>query len=378
MQRCWPYTAQVRFSFAMPTVLPQLANVLATLALLVAALATLLVAGSTGGWFGRVPQGEAAMGLVVVLAAAVVAALLTIFAAWLAAMAGRLDWLGARSAWWASGAGLAVGGAAVVAFFAWAEGMQGWARPASILAGGVLPLLLQGWLLRALWRADLPASAERMLVTAASLAALLIGGLLLIGLMAKVLARAEGGRRAAADVATRAATEQARRRALTPAERLREDYAGFSPGAPLWVFVGTLADPVDDEVRAVVVERAQRVPDFERELVDTLVARFPRYRHGALVLLRSLPASRRPAAIGAALAASTRLAAEEVREGDWLIARREAQPDPIGHLRALVGAAHACGPDAEVDAALAELREAIGSYPDAAIRDRALAALDGD
>lgn len=362
----------------MPTVLSQLANLLATLALLAAGLATLVVAGSTGGWYGRVPQGEAAMGLVVVLAAAVVAGLLTIFAAWLAAVAGRLDWLGARSAWWASGAALAVGGAALVAFFAWAEGMQGWARPASILAGGVLPLLLQGWLLSALWRADVTGSGERMLLTAAAVAALLIGGLLLLGLMAKVLARAEGNQRAAADVATRAAAEQARRRTSTPAERLREDYAGFSPDAPLWVFVGTLADPVDDEVRAVVVERAQSVPDFERELVDTLVARFPRYRHGALVLLRSLPASRRPAGICGALAASLRLAAEEVREGDWLIERSESQPDPIGHLRALVDAAAACGPSTEIDAARAGLRDAIAAHPDAARRRDALAALDRD
>ncbi len=359
-----------------PAILAQLSSVVATLALLAASLATVMVLGSTGAFFGRVPGGESAVGLVVVLAAAVVGALLLVLAAWLAALAGRLDWIGPRPAWWAVGAALAVGGAAVVAFLAWAERIEGWERLAAVSAGALLPLLAHVLLLRCLWRAAAPAAGERLLFSSAVGLATLLGGLLLFGLLSTALARSASNQRATAqaDAVTAAAREH--RLSLPPVERLRQDYAGFSPDTPLWVFVGALADPVDADVRALVVARAQAVPDFERALLDTLTARFPRYRHGALELLLALPRTRWPAGLDGALAASIRKDAGEVAGSDWLVARRERNPDPPGHLRALRAVAKELRPDPAIDEALATLRAAIAASPDPTLRRAALSAFD--
>jgi hypothetical protein len=142
-------------------------------------------------------------------------------------------------------------------------------------------------------------------------------------------------------------TERQRRAALSPADSLREDFAGMSADAPLWVIIAGLPDEADAEARTLIVDRALRVPSFDAELERTINADWPRYRHACAELIRLVPAEAIKASWGGALARAITISASEIeKDRTWFAAREDRNPDPIGHVRAHGGRRDATGRDA--------------------------------
>lgn len=354
---------------------------LSLLATAAAALAGLLLLANllmSGAYGGRVPTGADAMGLIVPLVLAGVAALLLPAAAGLLLANGRLAWLGAFGGWKVMAVMLGVGIAAGAVLIAWMERLGGWVMPLGLFCGALAPALAIGLLVASAWRdsAAWPTQAWPKFAAAVLLASALCGlGLAAWGGMRELQREADNQRRALAEQARQNA-EAARRAALSPLERLREDYAAFSPTAPLWVFVASLPEPTAPEVRDFVIARALQVPDLDHDLACTLASDHPRYRHGASELVRYAPEAALKPAWADAVAASMRVSARQIGERpDWLTPDAFAHPDPLAHLASLVAAAARFAPNRDLAAARSELRAALAALPAGASRERALAAV---
>jgi hypothetical protein len=174
-------------------------------------------------------------------------------------------------------------------------------------------------------------------------------------------------------------TERERRHGLSALERLREDYASYSPDTPLWVYIAGLPDTSDNEERTFSIEHALKVPNFLADLERTITDRYPRYRHGAIELIRWVDASRLDRRWIPALARSIQLSAAAIAsDPNWLLGDESANPAPFEHLRAMQHAAKRLGPDPQLSAALAQLQSAISDLPASPLRTQALAALASD
>jgi hypothetical protein len=339
-----------------PPAVRVLVSLLVSAAAATAALLFLATALMTEGFAGRVPRGENAMGLIVLLLAAALGC------AW----GGGLDWTGRRPAWLATLVALGVGGAGFGMLLAWAEQIGPWVPYVGWLAGGIGPLLACALLLACAW---VPAQTLQLarwprLAGVALLPVAAFGFLLgAYGLRASWLDQRADAERAAAAFATEQA-EQARQAALTPAARLQETLAGYDPGTPLWILAAMLRETPEPELRALLIERALEVPDFEAELARNLASEARVYRHAAVELVRDAPAARRTPAWREALAVSLRATAHELAaDPDWFVAQDPWHPDPPAHLRALFEAAARLGPEAELDEALRGLRRALDALP---------------
>lgn len=331
----------------------------ALLGSLAVVLALLLYAGvflMTAGYAGAVPTGHQAVGLVVPLGMTLFAALL------MAAAAAIVQFRGvpAPGAWgWAL---LMASGAAVVALLvAWMDGRWPLLMPwIGFMVGALTPTMVALFLLRALWGAPALSEAWRgalwMLILTSTLAGLLCGGALMVRwwqLEQENLARAQAAQ------AERDA-ERARRTALGPVDRLREDFAQHSPDTPLWVYISGLPDIVDPAERDFTIARALQVPDFNADLARTMAEAHPRFRHGAALLIQYV--SQPDPAWAAMLAQAIRRTADELTaEADWMAPDDMNNPDPVAHLDTLQAAAARYAPNAELDTALRQLDRAMAA-----------------
>lgn len=342
-----------------------------------ATLLFLLAFLSTGGFMARPPQGANAMGLVIPLMASGLAAVLLLLAGWVLAMNGRLAWIGPHAGWIASAVLAGIAGGAFGVFLTWVSRNGAWIAPAGIFLGGIAPVLAGILLWRLAWRDPAVATTAPDIWLTAPLLIAALGGASL-GLWGLWITHHDqvANREQAIKEGMRAAAEQARRDALTPIERLREDYARHSPETPLWVYTAGLPDPISDEERTFVIARALRVPNFDADLANNLRSDHPRYRHGALELLRHLGTARLKPTWKAAVSESIRISAREMRERpDWLRPDEFAHPDPAGHVAAMQAVVQRYGNPSELRAAISELETALLNLPDSPARRSAAEAI---
>lgn len=351
-----------------------------------AVLAALVVVLSTAGYTARVPGGSDAMGLALPLFMSAGAGLALVIAAWVCVAGGRLDWISQKPLVplvAATVASAGVGLASVGVLIAWMEKMGAWVPPVGLVCGALGPLCVGVMLLCSAWlpRPTIQNSALPIIagIPVVVVAAAGLGGAV-FGLFSWMkLSSENAGRVLAQESADQA--ERARRDALAPIDALREDYAKMSDDAPLWVFVAGLPARQEPECRAFIIERALRVPDFERDFEQTINADWPIYRHGCADLIRFAPESAlRPAWAGCLAKAITISASEIERDPEWFTPRYDRNPDPVAHVRAMADAASRLGATPVLTEALGTLAHAIerAEAPTHAVRetlDTALAAL---
>lgn len=345
----------------------------------VAMLLTLLTAGMLGFYTMRVPQGDAAMGLIVPLASALLAGLAGLLALLGWTLRGGLEplgWTRAQAVATALVAGLLLGLAIVGALIAWAEAP--WARRPWLLnlVGLLLPLAAHLLLLRVNARGIAAAHdgpwGKALLGLGA--AALLAGALCGLAMLYAQWTLVQGQRADALAAAQARDAEAARRDAMGPAARLLEDLAGWDASAPLWTLSAGLPFEPDAALRAIWIARALQVPAFDRELACNLRSEHGIYRHGAALLLAEMPADRLQAQAWAPWLAedATRTAADIRayglgRHGD----------DPLAeHVLAIARAAtRLAADDAALRAGLEALRQAAAAAPAHPLQVHALEAL---
>jgi hypothetical protein len=333
----------------------------------VAMLLTLLTAGVLGFYTMRVPQGDAAMGLIVPFISAVLAGLSGLLALLCWALRGGLDpltWTRGQAVLAALGAGLLLGLAIFGALIAWAEAP--WARQPWLLnlIGLLLPLGAHTLLLvaNAQGVAALRDGPWGKTLLALGAGALLAGAL--CGL-AMVYAHWSVKQRQHADalIHLRAReTEDARREAIGPAARLREDLARFDASAPLWTLSAGLSFEADAALRAIWIARALQVPGFAAELRCNLRSEHGIYRHGAVVLLAEMPADQLQAQVWSPwLAEDVNLTAADIRAHGL---GRKDDDGLIEHALAIARAAGRLHPqEPKLQAGLQALHKAVAAAP---------------
>lgn len=332
----------------------------------------------SGAFAGDVPSGSNAAGLVVPLFCSIGAGLLLLLAVWSLLGSGRLAWVGAHAGMVATAVAFGMGASAVGALLAWMERMGAWVTPLGWFCGALAPLLAVILVLRCAWQTpELLQAAQwpRLLAAPLLLAALCGLGLALWGATLLFLQDQDQRERA---VAAQAAedSESARRQALTPVQRLAEDYAKMSANTPLWVFVAGLPGTADPAQRQFMVARALQVPDFELDLERTVTDAHPVYRHGAIDLMREAPAAAKQPLWSTWLARAITLSAEQIAvDPKWLQPDTSSNPEPIAHLRAMIDVSQRLGHTAELDAAIQKLRLSLEGLPDGPTRGQALEAM---
>jgi hypothetical protein len=358
-----------------------LLSILATAAALFSGLLFLASFLMSSAFAGDVPSGSDAMGLVVPLLASVVAGLLLLLATWLVAANGRLAWAGAHAGIIGSAVMLGVAFAAVAMLVAWMERMGAWVMPVGVFCGGLAPAFAVVLLLRCAWTTpdNLQSAAWPKWLAAPLLLAALCGmGLAIWGAVTYVRSEIEATEQAAAERAASAA-EEVRLAALSPVQRMREDYADMSADAPLWSISAGLPEVTDMEVRDFIVARALQVPDLDADLERTISSEHPRYRHAALMVIQHAPAESLRPAWAAMVARSIEVTAQQViDQAEWLQPDDFSNPDPVAHIAALVAASKRFEDQADVAAALTRLGAALQALPPGTQRDAALAAMDMD
>lgn len=359
-----------------PSSFALLLSVVATLSAGFAGLAFLASAAMSGAFLAQVPQGSDAMGLVVPLFVTILGALALAVSALLVTVQGKGRGFG-WPAWAFNGVAWAGGAGAFGVLLAWMERMGSWVGPVGWLLGILLPLALCTLVIRMAWaRPDGLGAAEARAWRWMS--ATLVVLVLLLGAQAlRTFVASERVARAEAEAAVaEVAAETSRRAALSPLERLREDYAQMSPDTPLWVFVAGLPEAADDAVRDFMIERALAVPGFDTQLAQTLADEHPRYRHGALVLVQSVPAEKlKPEWRAGVLAAFEATEGQVSGHPEWMIADGFANPDPAAHLRTLRQALLRFPEDESGADALEAIRTAVSAWPEGEARTAALEAL---
>lgn len=267
----------------------------------------------SGAFAGDVPSGSNAAGLVVPLFCSIGAGLLLLIAVWSLLGSGRLAWVGAHAGMVATVVTFGVGVSAVGTLLAWMERTGAWVTPLGWFCGALAPLLGVVLVLRCAWQ-----TPEQLQAAPLLLAALCGLGLALWG--ATLLFR------------------QAQRQ--------------------------------------FIVARALQVPDFELDLERTVNGGHPVYRHGAIDLMREAPAAAKKPLWSSWLARAIALSAEQIAtDPKWLQPDASSNPQPIGHLRAMIDASQRLGRSEEVDAAIQKLRASLQGLPDGPARSQALDAI---
>jgi hypothetical protein len=337
--------------------------VIILLATVAAAAAILLFFASflmSGAFAGKVPSGQNAVGLVIPLGATVIATVLLVLAGALAASLDRLDWIGLYPGRWIAVVSLTVGIGAVLVLLAWMEQLGSWVTPVGIGIGALAPIGTGAMILLCLWAPTTSATSSWQRPAAAMFALSII---LTVWTAWALLAdwwhfhqdnqaRVEGAH-------VSRDSERERRDGMTVLDRLREDYAAYSPDTPLWIFVAGLPKVTDPQQRAFIISRALQVPEFDWDLGRTLTSNHPLYRHGAIELLRHVdqPVPRDWCLL---LAKSIDVSVREMTEqADWLDPNAHLNPDPTGHIDAMFAAAARCTAEPELDTAISALKLAV-------------------
>ncbi|MFO1252337.1 MAG: hypothetical protein U1E77_14655 [Inhella sp.] len=346
----------------------------------IAMLLTLLTAGILGFYTTRVPQGDAAMGLIVPFISAILAGLAGLLALLCFALRGGLDpldWTRSQAVGAALGAGPLLGLAIFGALIAWAEAP--WARiPLMLnLVGLLLPLGAHTLLLvaNAQGITALPHSPWGKGLLGAGAGALLAGALCALAMLVAQWTLSQRNHAAAQEAQQAQQAEEQRREALGPAGRVREDLARYSDDAPLWTLSAGLPFEPDASVRAIWIERALRVPQFEQELRGNLCTEHSIYRHGAAVLVAEMPKERlQPAAWSPWLAEDARRTAEDIRAHGL---GRHGDDVGVEHALAIARATARLQPQQpELRAALQALQQAVAAAPAHPQQQAALQALN--
>ncbi|MCC6677857.1 MAG: hypothetical protein IT436_11985 [Phycisphaerales bacterium] len=243
----------------------------ATLALLVAGLLTVLLAGATQLFTARPPSGPDAMGLAGVFFGMALRSGLMLVAALVCVGLGKFDWVSGRPgvpllAVIGSMIGLAV--VMGMSWMQWAGPSKPWTVMAGNLGAVLLPLLIQVYLLLLVW-AKSPGDWARHL--ALPLAG--IGGIgLLIGAAMLVMWQVNSikSERAAfeADVKWQ---EDNRRENREREERQAKELDGLPDDAPLKVFVTHLFIDKSEAHHARALERIGKLPNLT-ERIDALMS----------------------------------------------------------------------------------------------------------
>ncbi len=263
---------------------------IATFFCIIAILCTLLTAATLGFYFGRVPGGADAMGLVIPFFIGLLAGVSGFFAALAAAARGGLDGLqisrGAACGVMATAAVL-VGFSIMGAFTAWAERYRFNQPPLLMVTGVLLPVAFQCFVIFAAWNDSRSTAGVAGLKVFGSVALLAAAtGLITVGLMLEAYIRQQRVIHAAIreEMAVKQAEED-RRNALTPEQRLLEDLEKYSPDSPLWTLTVGLSYEKSPSLRRIWIERALKVPNFNNDLRSNLSSNYGNYRHGCSVFL---------------------------------------------------------------------------------------------
>ncbi len=342
---------------------------LASLATLLVVVGTLVLlacnAFGTQLFLAPAPRGDRGVGLIVPFAAMALAALLLTLGSLLAAFrSGRpiaaslpmpIPLTGAVTVIVTFGVALA----AIMAFAMWAEpvtfGPRGQATGALLgwVVGLFGPALLATVLLADLWMTPdaFRAHAAGKLFSRGAVWALPLLALLGVGATVSFIAPSLGismgrARAVAAHDRSQQASLRDRLRTASLATLLREELDSLPADAPFTAyssyFVGSVVE-LDDECKAVLVERALGLPDWRTELPRALRGKPYNDRWGAAEFVRLLPEATllmHEAEFAKAVEEGVLETADDIaRRPSWLTEPYDRNHDPLGLIRSLLGAA---------------------------------------
>ncbi len=267
---------------------------LITLMSVVAGLLLFLAVATSEFYFGRVPSGSDAMGLVIPILAAGAAGVLTFVASIIAGSRGNLDYLG-----WSRGnatvlmtmAGVCVGCAMFGCLLAWCEKHAFSHPPLLLITGFLFPMGYLSFLTLIAWATpDEVRRSSFLQWLGYGATASPATGTIVIALMTVAYLRKEwDNNRARAEAFQREEWERKRLDAMTPEEKLLESLATYSAEAPLWTLIAGLPDESNAALRKIWIDRALQVPDFKQALHSTIGCEYGNYRHGCVILLCEAP-----------------------------------------------------------------------------------------
>ncbi len=338
--------------------------VFVTLLVLIGAAGLLLNVLFTSGYFGSVPKGDSAMGLVVPFFISAAACLVFMLGALLSTFRGgdalprMLTASPVLGGVIVLAVSLGVVLAAFAAFFCWCEPvMFGIPRGPLILiigwiAGVIGPVLLATGLMCCVWMsaefAKTAGLARPLAVMFGSLALIAAIGYGLGGVaLVRTLAQKSANRAAAIKEAELRQASIEETLAKPPHQRLKDELDAMSPSAPLWTIVAYFPEanqsfPLDDQCRELLVARVLRVPDLDRAMLETAGGRYYGYRQGVADFLTAVPApvlKEHQEDWGQALLLAIQTAADAIANRPaWLSETFDLNPDPHAHVRSLLNA----------------------------------------
>ena len=360
-------------------------SALITLLVLVWLVGVFINVGITGAFLERPPGGERAMGLIVPIVTTGIACLAMMLATLLCAGRGGFDWISDTklvptliASAVMLGVCLSMAGA-LGAWLGWQQRWSGLVAVLGVLCGVIVPLVACGLVLVCAWKdPDRLHGLSGVRVTGWVLAAGAAVGYAL-GAIGLNMTLAQAARNHEATTASnREFDEKWRRiREMPRGQRVRQELEATSPGTPLWVYVAYLPRESEQETRALVIDRALKVPGFLADLERTMVSETHLYRHGCIDLIRYAKPEQRDPAWAVGLARSIRVTAAEMQKRPaWLSETSQLNPDPLGHVAGLVEATVALGDPPEAVAALRELAGAALQLSPGEARDKVRKAID--
>lgn len=345
-------------------------SIVTTLLVALAMLALGVNVVQTRGFRAPAPMGNDAMVVILWLGAALIAGVLLLLATGTCAATGGLAWASPRPAAALGLAmfvtlGIALGAAAVV--WIWGDSRTPLFWPAALVGGLIAPAALAIVLTLCAWTPARSATQPQTLRAAGvtlclgALVGYALSGSILVGFVRQ---SSENARRHREEIRSRD-REAARKNALPLIDLLREEYPAMGDTAPLWILVARLPDAHDDATRQFIITRSLKAPDFDAELRGTATHANPRYRHGCLDLIRFAPDAAVKPEWRAIVESSIAVTARQMMERPtWLTDVDElANPDPVEHVRTLVGAARRVSPNGESSSSIESLRAAIDALP---------------
>jgi hypothetical protein len=359
--------------------------VIATILLAVAALLTLAVNLSTNLFTARPPQGEQAMGLLIVFGAALGALALALIAAWIGLARGNFDLLSVKPMvpfLIVTAVTLGVGLAPMGSVFLWSERTPPFSLAIGPLLGVVTSLLAPAalfvWIAASLWMrpADLAEAGwpKTMLIGLAVIA--LYGlGCLAWGTGMIVRQNLRNTRAVARDDQERE-SHWAAIRAMSPVERTELYLREFAADGPAWHLCMSLFHERDEAARRLIVARIAECKDLDAQLISTMASEYASLRGGALDYIIEGGHERGPPRdeIADAVGESIRLLADDIRASRGAMSKTLDAPF-AEEVERSIRALRRC-PAGHGDGPLKALQAAVRVASDAEARSRAMRAIE--